>query len=249
MQIIAICTQKGGAGKTTSAAALAQAGAMKGKKTLLIDLDPQGSATYIVGGKAGAGSSLALLNGAAASDLVQKTAGGVDLIPASWELQNEATSKGSARRLEKALKPLQNSYDYIFIDTPAKAGELQYNALQAASRVIIPANLDILHLQALYQMAATLEPFTGTNEELAEIDILFTQCGRETALAKQMKETITNKAAEMGIKVIGAIPEAVALREAQTRKESLFDYAPKSKPAAAYLEAFEAIARKPRKKK
>ena len=249
MQIIAICTQKGGAGKTTSAAALAQAAAKKGKKTLLIDLDPQASATYIVGAKAGGNSSLDLLNGAAASDLIQKTGSGVDVIPASWELQNEVTSKGSARRLEKALKPLQSSYEYIFIDTPAKAGELQYNALQAANRIIIPANLDILHLQALYQMAATLEPFTGTNEELAEIDILFTQCGRKTALAKQMKETITRKAAEMGIKVIGAIPEAVALREAQTKKKSLFDYDAKSKPALAYLEAFEAIAKKPRKKK
>ena len=249
MQTIAICTQKGGAGKTTTAAALAQAGAVKGKKTLLIDLDPQASATYIVGGKAGAGSSLDLLNGAAASDLIQKSAGGVDLIPASWELQNETTSKGSARRLEKALKPLQSVYEYIFIDTPAKAGELQYNALQAANRVIIPANLDILHLQALFQMAATLEAFTGTNEELAEIDILFTQCRRVTTLAAQMKETITNKAAELGIKVIGAIPEAVALQEAQAMKQSLFDYAPKSKPAAAYMEAFEAITRKPRKKK
>ena len=89
MQIIAVCTQKGGAGKTTTAAALAQAAATKKKKALLIDLDPQGSATYIVGGKAGENSSLKLLNGAAASDLVQKTAGGVDLIPACWELQND----------------------------------------------------------------------------------------------------------------------------------------------------------------
>lgn len=247
MQIIAICTQKGGAGKTTSAAALAQAAAKKGKKTLLIDLDPQASATYIVGAKAGGEKHI--LNGAAASDLIQNTGSGVDVIPASWELQNEATSKGSARRLGRAIEPLQNYYDYIFIDTPAKAGELQYNALQAANRVIIPANVDILNLQALYQMAATLEPFTLSNKELAEIDLLFTQCGRETKLAAQMKKTLTDKGAALGMKVIGAIPEAVALQEAQAMKESLFDYAPKSKPAAAYLEAFEAIARKPRKKK
>lgn len=248
MQVIAICNQKGGTGKTSTANALGQAGKSKGKKTLLIDLDPQGNLTYITGAKAGGKSSLDLLHGTPAEQIAQKeTSGGVDIIPASWKLQEEVTSKGSARRLSEALEGL--NYDYVFIDTPAKAGELQYNALQAAHRVIIPANIDILSLQGIYQMAATLEAFKQSNAELGEVDLIFTQCKRETSLSKQMKKTITEKAAELGIKVIGTIPEAVAFQEAQALKKDLFKYAPKSKPAAAYMEAFEAITRKPRRKK
>lgn len=248
MQIVCICNQKGGTGKTSTAQALGQAAKSKGKKALLIDLDPQGNLTYITGAKAGGKSSLDLLHGTPAEQIAQKeTSGGVDIIPASWKLQEEVTSKGSARRLSEALEGL--NYDYVFIDTPAKAGELQYNALQAAHRVIIPAEVDILSLQGIYQMAATLEAFKQSNKELGEIDIIFTKCPRKTSLSKQMEKTITAKAEELGIKIVGAIPEAVAFREAQALKRSLFDYAPKSKPAAAYLEAFEAISRKPRRKK
>ena len=248
MQIVCICNQKGGTGKTSTAQALGQAAKSKGKKALLIDLDPQGNLTYITGAKAGGKSSLDLLHGTPAEQIAQKeTSGGVDIIPASWKLQEEVTSKGSARRLSEALEGL--NYDYVFIDTPAKAGELQYNALQAAHRVIIPAEVDILSLQGIYQMAATLEAFKQSNKELGEIDIIFTKCPRKTSLSKQMEKTITAKAEELDIKIVGAIPEAVAFREAQALKRSLFDYAPKSKPAAAYLEAFEAISRKPRRKK
>lgn len=248
MQVVTICTQKGGTGKTSTAQALAQAAEKKGKSALLIDLDPQGNLTHITGAKAGGKSALDLLHGTPAAEIIQKgTSGGVEIIPASWELQNEATSKGSALRLAAALENV--NYDYVFIDTPAKAGELQYNALQAAHRVIIPANLDILSLQALYQIAATLEAFKESNKELGEVDLLFTCCRRETSLSKQMRKTITSKAEELGIKVIGSIPEAVAFQEAQALKENIFSYAPKSKPAAAYLEAFESIERKPRRRK
>lgn len=248
MQIITVCTQKGGTGKTSTAGSLAQAAVEKGKRALLIDLDPQGNLTYINGAKTGGASSFDLLHGKPATEIIQKkTSGGVDIIPASWKLQDEVTTKGSARRLAEALEGL--NYDYVFIDTPAKVGELQFNALQAAHRVIIPANLDILSLQAIFQMAATLQAFKESNAELGEVDIIFTQCKRPTTLSKQMTKTITEKAGELEIKTIGSIPEAVALQEAQAMKKSIYEYAPKSKPAAAYMEAFENISRKPRRRK
>lgn len=247
MQIIAICTQKGGTGKTTSAAAIAQAATAKGKTALVIDLDPQGNLTYITGAKAGGASSLDLLNGKPVGEIIQKTGAGVDVIPASWNLQNEVTTKGSALRLAAALEGV--NYDYVIIDTPAKAGELQYNALQAANRVIIPVNADIFGLQAIYQMFDTLEEFKQSNKSLSDVCILLTQCRRETTLSRQMKKTIKEKAGELGLSILPDIPEAVALREAQAMKKSLFDYAPKSKPAAAYMEVFTEISRKPRRRK
>ena len=124
--IYTIATQKGGTGKTTTAAALAQAAAYKGKSCLAIDLDPQANLTYCLAADETQPGSYDLLHGAAASQVTQTTAQSIDVISASPDLQTETSSRGSARRLQKALAPLKDQYDVIIIDTPATAGELQY---------------------------------------------------------------------------------------------------------------------------
>ena len=137
MKILTIANQKGGTGKTTSAVIFAQAAAHKGYKVLAIDLDPQANLSFIFAANYGKDkTSLQLLEGTPAAELIQHTSCGVDIIPASWNLQTVKTSKGSARRLQKALQPLKDKYDYVIIDTPPTASELQYNALQAAHTLI-----------------------------------------------------------------------------------------------------------------
>lgn len=240
MQIITVAIQKGGTGKTTTAAAIAQAAAYKGRSCLAIDLDPQGNLSFALAADTSRPGSFDLLQGAAAADLIQHRPC-MDVIPASWNLSTVVSGKGSARRLQRAIEPLKGKYDLIIIDTPPTAGELQYNALQASTGLIIPLQADIFNLQSLYQITDTARQIQQTNPALKILGFLLTQYDRRSTIARQMQETITAQAAAMGVPYLGAIRAAVAVKEAAALQQSLFDYAPKSKPAADYLAVYDAI--------
>lgn len=166
---------------------------------------------------------------------------GYDIIPASWNLATLKSGKGSARRLQRAIAPLKERYDLIIIDTPPTAGELQYNALQAATGLIIPLEADIYNLQSLYQITDTARQIQQTNPELRIMGFVLTQFNRRSTLTRQMQETIQRQAEAMGVPYLGAIRAAVVVKEAAALQRSLFEYAPKSKPAADYMEIFNTI--------
>ena len=239
--ILAIANQKGGTAKSTTAAALAQAAAHKGRRVLAIDLDPQGNLSFFLAADVARAGAFEVLDGQPAADAIQATAGGLDVIPASWNLQTITSSRGSARRLKAALKPVAGRYDLIIIDTPPTAGELQYNALMAADSLIIPLQADIVGLQGLYQMTDTARQIQQSNPDLTITGYILTRSGGRSTLARQLAETIQARAQEMGIPFLKAIREAVAIREAQTLQRSLYEYAPRSKPAADYLELLDMI--------
>lgn len=241
MQIITVAIQKGGTGKTTTAAAVVQAAAYRGRSVLAIDLDPQGNLSFTLAADTSKPGSYDLLGGAAAADLIQHKPG-YDVIPASWNLSTITSGRGSARRLQKAIEPLKKEYDLIVIDTPPTAGELQYNALQAATGLIIPLQADIYNLQSLYQITDTARQIQQTNPELKILGFLLTQYDRRSTIARQMQETITEQAAAMGVPYLGAIRAAVAVKEAAALQQSLFEYAPKSNSAADYLALYDRIA-------
>ena len=241
MQIITIANQKGGTAKSTTAAALAQAAAYRGRRVLAIDLDPQGNLSFFLAADVNRPGAFDVLDGHPAADAVQTTADGLDVIPASWNLQTISSSRGSARRLKAALEPIAGSYDVVFIDTPPTAGELQYNALMAATDLLIPLQTDIVGLQGLYQMADTARQIQQSNPALTLTGYVLTRSGGRSTLARQMAETIQAQAQGMGIPFLAAIREAVAIREAQTLQRSLYEYAPRSKPAADYLELLDTI--------
>ena len=239
--IYTVAIQKGGTAKTTTAAAFAQAAAYRGHSVLAVDLDPQGNLSYALAADTGRPGSYELLNGAPVSDLIQETAQGVDIIPASWNLSTITSGKGSARRLQTALEPVKESYDFIIIDTPPTAGELQYNALMAADGLIIPLQADIFNLQSLYQITDTARQIQESNPGLAVTGFLLTQYDGRSTIARQMKENITIQATAMQIPYLGAIRAAVPVKEAAALQRSLFDYAPKSKPAEDYLALFDRL--------
>lgn len=243
MQIITIAVQKGGTGKTTTAATLAQAAAHRGRRVLAIDLDPQGNLSFALAAQTipETGNSYNLLMGLPPTDLIQTTRQGLDIIPATWDLSTISSGKGSARRLQRALEPLKNEYDLIIIDTPPTAGELQYNALQAATGLIIPLQADIYNVQSLYQITDTARQIQGSNPDLSTSGIVLTQYDGRSTIARQMKETITGKAAAMGVPCLGTVRAAVAVKEAAALQQSLFEYAPKCKPAVDYLAIYETI--------
>lgn len=239
--IYTIATQKGGTGKTTTAAALAQAAAYKGKTVLAIDLDPQGNLSYCLAADDNQPGSYDLLHGAPAADVIQTTPQGIDVIAASPDLQTETSGTGTARRLQKALEPVKDKYDIIIIDTPATAGELQYNALQAADRVIIPLEADAYNLQSLAQTTDAAAQIKGSNPALSFAGVIMTQYDPRPVINRQLEEMLKQNAAAQNIPYLGAIRKAVAVKEAAALQLSLYDYAPKSKPAADYMNIFKQL--------
>ena len=240
-KIITCAIQKGGVGKTTAAAAIAQAAVFQGKKVLAIDLDPQGNLSYTLAAKDAQSGSCAFLEGAAAEEVLQRSPQGMDIIPAEWSLATVTSSKGSALRLRKALEPIKKDYDLIVIDVPSVVGEMQYNAFQASTGIVIPVLADGFSLKALFKTARTAQVMQGTNAELEITGILFTQYDQRSLISRDMRQQITDHAEAMNIPCLGAIRSAVAVREAALLQQSLFEYAPKSKPAQDYLEAFARI--------
>lgn len=241
MHVYTVAIQKGGTAKTTTAAALVQAAAHTGRRALAIDLDPQGQLSFTVGADTGRPGSFELLEGAAAADTVQQIRPGLDAIPASWNLSTVTSGTGSARRLQKALAPIAGSYDIIVIDTPPTAGELQYNALQASTGLIIPLQADIYNLQSFYQIVDTARQIQHSNQALQITGFILTQYDSRGTLTRQMKDNITAQADKMGIPCLGVIRSAIAVKEAAALQQSLFDYAPKSKPTADYMELYKRI--------
>ena len=241
MNIYAVTVQKGGTGKTTTAAALAQAAAHKGRKVLAIDLDPQGDLSFCLGADPGHAGSFELLNGAKPAEVIQATPTGPDAIAASPNLAAITSSTGSARRLQKALEPIKGKYDLVIIDTPPTAGELQYNALQAASGVIIPLHADAYCIKSLYQVIRTARQIQGSNPALQTLGALLTQYDSRSTIARQMQATIQDAATKAGAVYLGAIRKAIAVQEAAALQQSLFEYAPNSKPAQDYLQLFDAL--------
>lgn len=248
MQIITIAAQKGGTGKTTTAAALAQAAAYKGRKALAIDLDPQGNLSFMLAANTTGPGSYGLLGSPEqkikaipATQLIQTNASGIDIIPASQSLAAITSSKGSARRLQTALAPIKGNYDLIVIDTPATAGELFYNALQAATGLIIPLQANIYSLQSLYQATGTVKQIQQSNPDLQIKGFILTQHSSRSTIARQMQDTITERAAALNVPYLGAIRKAAAIEEAAALQQSIYEYAPKCNPAQDYLSVYEAL--------
>lgn len=240
MQIITLAIQKGGTGKTTTAAALAQAAAYKKKKVLAIDLDPQGNLSYSLGADMSLQGSYELLSGAKAADTIQ-TVNNIDIAAASEDLITIKTELGSANRLKKALEAIKDNYDLIVIDTPPTASELQYNALMASTGLIIPLQADAFNLQSLYQIADTAKAIQQNNSELKILGVLFTMNSDRSTLARQMQDTIINEAQDLEINYLGEVRKGVAIKEAQALQTSLYEYAPKSKPAQDYISILRRI--------
>lgn len=246
-QIITVAIEKGGTGKTTTALALAQAAAHRGYKVLAIDLDPQCNLSFALGAdltRNELNSYKIITDTAKPLETVQATEYGVHILPGSQDLKTIESGTGTARRLQKAIKKkFARLYDYIIIDTPPTGGELQYNALMAATGLIIPLEADIYNLQSLYQINDTFTEIHKANADLRILGCVLTQYDNRSNLAKQMRQTITEAAAALDIPYLGNVRKGIAVKEAAALQQSLFEYAPNSKPAQDYLLLFDTIKR------
>ena len=241
MQIIAVAVIKGGTGKTTTAAALAQAAADAGKKVLAIDLDPQANLTKRLNADRNRAGSYQLLHGAAAADVIQATAQGIDAIAASNALATEKTTPASATRLQAAIEPLKKEYDFIVIDTPPHMGEMTFNAIQAATGLLIPLEADIDSLQGLYDIVEIAKHLQHSNPNLSIIGTIITRFDARPKLNRHFREVIANKGEQIGAPLIMTIRPGIAIKEAGAMQLSIYKYAPNSNPAQDYKKLYNII--------
>lgn len=226
METWAIIQQKGGTGKTTTAAALAVEAGADGKRVLLVDLDPQGNLTGTTGAEKD-GGSYALITG---GKLEAYNLPVYDVAAASPALQTITTNTGSAQRLKKGLAKVARSYDLAIIDTPPTPGELMYNAILAADKIIIPCRADVYSLDGLEAMK---EMIYQLGADKASVYVMCTQTTRGN-IQDIMQGKIQGYAAGSGWHYLGEVRNGVAVQEAAALKRDLKSYAPKSKPAQDY---------------
>jgi chromosome partitioning protein len=194
-KIIAICNQKGGVGKTTTAVNLAAYLAILSKRTLLIDTDPQGNATSGLGvNKNGVKTSIydILVDDADPRSAIIKTAiEGLSLIPSNLSLTGAEVELVNVMRreyrLKKALESITQDYDYIIIDCPPSLGLITINALTAAGSVLIPIQCEYYALEGLGQLVNTIELVRkNINSELAIEGVLLTMADFRTKLTTEV---------------------------------------------------------------
>lgn len=227
-RVVTIANQKGGCGKTTTAAALAAGLSARGYKTLAVDCDAQSNLTFnLSADETAPGLYEVLKGGITATEAIQQTAQG-HIIGASLMLAGadiEFNSIGREYLLSEALEPVKKNYDFIVIDTPPALGILTINALTAAQDVIITVGADIFSLHGFSQLNATISNIKRRcNPGLNIAGVLITRYSGRAILSQELRETIESKAAQIGTEVFStAIREGIAVKEAQTRRESIFN--------------------------
>ncbi len=247
-RVIAVCNQKGGVGKTTTAVNLGAALAAAGKYVLLVDLDSQANATI------GLGLSLATDDVNVYHSLVSdtnphaavRTTGvyGYDILPATQALAGATVELVSMEereyRLRRTLNHLRNNYDYVLIDCPPSLGLLTVNALAAADKVLIPVQCEYYALEGLGQLMRSIELVRGgLNHDLQVLGVVLTMFDGRNALSRQVAQEV---AAHFPGRVFEAIiPRTVSAAEAPSFGKSLLDHDPTSKAAEGYQRLAEEI--------
>ena len=242
-KVVAICNQKGGVGKTSTAVSMASCLALEGRKTLLVDLDPQGNSTSGLGiNKAEVIKSIyhALLESVPVSEIVSSTCvENLQIIPANQDLSGTEVELvgelGREGRLRKALAQLEPSLEVVLIDCPPSFGLLTINALTAAHAVIIPIQCEYYALEGLSQLVKTINLIKDNLNPALEIEgIVMTMADYRTKLTQEVIDEVRK---HFGSKVYQTvIPRNIRLSEAPGFGKPIFLYDKDSEGARKYKE-------------
>ena len=249
--VISVTNQKGGVGKTTTAINLSACVAQAGKRVLLVDLDPQGNST------SGLGVSKkqellstydVVIGGVRAQDAVRPT-----MIETLFLLPSRIALAGAEvelvpmdareQRLKRALAPIRDAYDFIFIDCPPSLGLLTLNALTASDAILVPIQCEYFALEGLSQLMNTVKIVRrGLNPRLDIQGVVLTMFSARLNLCVQVVEEVKRYFRDKVYNTI--IPRSVRMSEAPSHGLPISLYDPRNTGARAYAQLAQEFIRR-----
>jgi len=246
--IVAIANQKGGVGKTTTAINLAAALALRGQRTLLIDLDPQANSTMSFLDLQQVSRSVydAIVEGAVPlrDVILPSPVANLSVAPARIALAKlEAKLVGELDahfRLKDRLDLVADRYEFVVIDTPPALGLITVNALVAATHLLIPVQSSYFALEGTDDLLETVEKIRSRpNPSLKLLGAVITLHDKRTTLSKDVRKAIADV---FGNRVFRTtITKSIRLEESPAHKESIFEFAPQSSGAYEYYRLCEEV--------